>query len=107
MMLPRQSTTVPNTSNSRACTFALAVMGFSLACLFDETGAPLRRRDHAGIGAPEQGVAVLGDAIIEPVGYGARDEAQRRKQAPAAPQSPANGSHTVELAVGTAVDEHE
>ena len=107
MMLPRQSTTVPNTSNSRACTFALAVMGILRWSSLDETLAPLGRRDHAAVGAAEQGVAVERNAIVEPVGERPRQQAQRGQQPRGTAETPAHLGDAVELGVGAAVDQHE
>ena len=108
MMLPRQSTTVPNTSNSSACTSALAAMGDLLGHSVDETVAPLGRRHHAVLGAAEQGDS----------GCAQCDRRSSRRAAaaagaapPAARQTPPRRRHTavdgVELGVGAAVDQHE
>src|SRR5262245_25331643 len=53
MMLERQSTTVPNTATSKACTSGLAVIGRSPRIII-ETVAWLRRTDHAALRSTEQ-----------------------------------------------------
>src|SRR5436190_9321055 len=105
--LERQSTTVPNTSNSNACTSSLAAMGGLLQSRANEAVAPLGRRQHAMLGAAEQGISVAGHAIIDPVAENARQQAQNRERAPGPAEALRHDGDGVELGVGAAIGQHQ